>query len=106
MNRVPTVWVEAPDEDDPDDVSHSLLFRLRNEWTAVDRDQLVLPVTVVGRDGEDLDEPRPAILMQYGGESLLNQMLLEADGTPETGSLWVLDHSEGFGRTIETIPED
>lgn len=105
MNRLPTVWVEAPDEDDSDDVSRSLVFRLRDDWCAVDRDQFVLPVEVVERDGEDLDEPRPALLMQYGGESLLNQMLLDAEGQPEPGSRWLLDHSEGFGRTIEQLDD-
>lgn len=106
MNRLPTVWVEAPDEDDPDDLSHSVTFRLREQWCAVDRDQLVLPVTIVERDGEALEESRPAVLMQYGGEGLLNQMLLEAEGTPEPGSFWVLDHSEGFGRTLERIDRE
>lgn len=99
MNRLPTVWVEAPDEDDDDDFDRTLSFRLREEWCAVDRDQLVLPISVLERDGEELDEPKPAILLQYGGESLLNDMLLE--GGSESGSSWLLTHAEGFGRSLE-----
>lgn len=105
MRRLPTVWVEAPDEDDPDDFSRYIAFRLRDEWAAVDRDQLVLPITVLERDGRELDDPEPALLMQYGGEGLLNQMLM-AEGDIEAGSTWLLDHSEGFGRTLERTDLD
>lgn len=101
MNRIPTVWVEAPDEDDPDDFDHSMTFRLRDEWCAVDRDQLVLPVTVLERDGKALDEPKPAVLMQYGGDALLNQLLLEGD--VEDGNKYLLTHAEGFGRELKLL---
>lgn len=108
MNRLPTVWVEAPDEEDPDDFDRSISFRLREAWCAVDRDQLVLPVTVTARDDEQLEEPRPGILMQYGGEGLLNQLLMQAEGQPEPGSKWFLEHAEGFGRELTRIetPDD
>jgi hypothetical protein len=102
MNRVPTVWVEAPEEDDPDDIDRSISFRLRDDWCAVDRDQLVLPITLLERDGTELEEPQPALLMQYGGEGLLNDLLM-SDGNPEPGSTWLLQHTEGFGRNLTHI---
>jgi len=103
MNRVPTVWVEAPDEDDDEDFDRSLTFELREEWCAVDRDQLVLPIKVLERNGEPLDEDRPALLMQYGGEGLLNDMLL--DGGVERGGKYLLTHAEGFGREITRLDD-
>lgn len=105
MKRIPTVWVASPDDEDPDDDERSMVVRLREPWCAVERDQLVLPVTVLERDGSELDEPTPALLMQYGGESLLNDLLMASDGQPEAGSKWLIQHSEGFGRTLAELPD-
>lgn len=104
MNRLPVFWVPAPEEDDPDDYDRYVAIRLRDNWVAVDSDQLILPVTITERDGVDLD-PEPGLLKQYGGEGLLNDMLL-ADQEVEAGSEWIVGHAEGRGRYIEAIPDD
>lgn len=104
MNRLPVVWVPAPDEDDPDDFDRYVAFRLREDWLSVDADQLILPITITERDGEEID-PRPAILKQYGGEGLLNDLLM-ADQQLEPGTKWVIGHQEGTGRYCNPIPTD
>lgn len=101
MNRIPVFWVPAPDQENSEDLERYISFRIRENWLAVDSDQLILPVTVTERDGESI-EPRPGLLKQYGGEGLLNDLLL-ADQELEEGSEWLLSHQEGVGRTIEPI---
>jgi len=103
MNRIPVVWVETPDEDDDDDLDRSITFRLRGEWCSVDRDQLVLPITLLERNGQEIAEPEPALLMQYGGEGLLNDLLLETGGEVEAGQKYLLQHTEGMGRTLTLV---
>lgn len=106
FHRLDAVWVEAPEEDDDDDLERSLTFRLRDQFAVVDRDQLVLPITVLERNGEALEEPKPAMLMQYGGEGLLNDLILEADYQPEAGMKFLLTHAEGFGRDLTLLTDD
>lgn len=101
MNRLPVFWVPAPDQEDSEDFERYLAFRIRDDWLAVDSDQLILPVTVTERDGENF-EGRPGLLKQYGGEGLLNDLLL-AEQDLEEGSEWLLSHQEGVGRTIEPV---
>jgi len=104
MEKLSVFWVNSPDEDDPDDTDHYIGFRLRDEWVAVDDQQLILPISLTERDGETLDESVPGLLKQYGGEGLLTDMLL-SDGDIEAGSEWLLSHDVLTGRTIEPIPE-
>ena len=96
MNRLPVFWVGRPDEDDPDDAERSIHFRVTEEWLSVDSDQLILPVTLLARDGDDLDDGQPGLLKQYGGESLLNDLLL-ADQDLEPGSEWIISYDEALG---------
>lgn len=90
MNRLPVEWLAAPGEEDeiPDD-GLELAFTLREPWVAVDADQLILPITVEDKTTITVEEPYDALLKQYGGEGLLNDMLL-ADADLEAGSSWVL----------------
>lgn len=104
MNRLPVFWVPAPDEDDTDDFERYISFRVREDWLAVDSDQLIIPVTLTERDGTTLDEPQPGLLKQYGGEGLLNDILM-ADQDLEPGSRWLISHQEGTGRTAEPLPD-
>lgn len=105
MNRLPVFWVGRPDDDDPDDSERSIHFSLHREWVAVDSDQLILPVKLHGRDGETFDEPTPGLLKQYGGEGLLNDLLMsEAD--PDRGSEWVISYDEAAGFHLYPVPSD
>lgn len=102
MNRIPVVWCESPDDDDEVQL-HSITFRLRDSWVATDADQLLLPVTVLKRDEQDI-EPVPALLKQYGGEALLNDLLL-ADEELDEGTTWRIT-TGGSRRTIEPADLD
>lgn len=105
MNRLPVFWVPAPDEDDSEDWDRYIAFRVREDWVAVDSDQLLLPVTLLERDGENLEDPQPGLLKQYGGEGLLNDMLM-ADEDLEKGTEWIVGHAEGRGRYAHPVPTD
>lgn len=105
MNRLPVFWVQVPDEEDQEDVDRSIHFRLREDWVSVDSDQLILPITILGRDGETFSDPQPGILKQYGGEGLLNDMLL-SDEDVEAGTEWILGHQEGRGRYVHPVPSE
>ena len=102
MNRLPVFWVPAPEEEDADDFERYIVFRLRETWLSVDSEQLILPVTLLERDGNRLEESQVGILKQFGGEGLLNDILL-SDQEFETGSEWLLSHQEGIGRSIEPV---
>lgn len=91
MNRKETIWCPAPDEDE-DAEGHSLTFRIADDWLAVDGRELLLPIVLLARDGKDLSDPLPAVLKQFGGQALLNDMLL-SDYDVEEGSEWVLDRT-------------
>mgnify|MGYP000022830488 CR=1 FL=1 len=94
MKRKSVEWLASPADDDeaPAD-GYELHFRLAADWFAVDSDQLILPITVLDKTTIDVQEPYPAILKQYGGEGLLNDMLL-SDGELEQGSEWYLIRTE------------
>lgn len=96
MNRLPVFWVGRPSDDDPDDTERSISFRVTEDWVSVDDDQLILPVALLSRDGEDFDEPQPGILKQYGGEGLLNDLLM-SDEDLEAGSTWVIQYDADIG---------
>jgi len=104
MNRIPVFWVPAPDQDDPDDFERYIAFRVRDDWLAVDDNQLILPISITERDGKTLDASEAGILKQYGGEGLLNDMLM-ADQQLEPDTKWILSHQEGTGRTMEQLPD-
>jgi len=104
MKRMPVYWVPAPDEEDPEDQDHYIGFILREEWVAVDDDQLILPISLIERDGENFD-PEPGLLKQYGGEALLNDLLM-SDTELEKGTKWIIGHEEGTGRYLEPAAPD
>jgi hypothetical protein len=105
MNRLPVFWVGRPDDDDPDDVERSIYFRVTEDWLAVDSDQLILPITLLGRDGEEVEDGKPGLLKQYGGESLLNDLLL-ADKDLEAGSEWVISYDVDMGFQAYPVTSD
>lgn len=105
MNRLPVFWVGRPDDDDPDDGERSIHFRLTEEWLAVDSDQLILPVALLGRDGETFEDGKPGLLKQYGGESLLNDLLL-SDEDLEVGTEWVISYDSDIGFEAYPVPTD
>lgn len=96
MNRLPVFWVQRPDEEDPDDSERSIHFRLTEGWVATDADQLILPITLLGRNGETFEDGKPGLLKQYGGESLLNDLLL-ADVDLDAGTEWVISYDADIG---------
>lgn len=102
MDRKPCEWLAAPDEED-DVKSSELSFRLAEEWIAVDSDQLILPIVVLDKTGMNVTEPYQALLKQYGGEGLLNDMLM-SDQEVEAGSEWLLLRTESL-LTIEPRPD-
>jgi hypothetical protein len=103
LNRLRCYWVQRPDEEDPDDQERSIHFRLTEDWVATDSDQLILPITLLARNGDDLDEPPTGLLKQYGGEGLLNDLLMDGQEV-EAGSEWVISYDEGYGFNIYGVP--
>lgn len=103
MNRKPVEWLAAPAEDEeiPED-GLELHFRLAEEWVATDSDQLILPITVLSKTTIEVEEPYSALLKQYGGEGLLNDMLME-DQDLEAGSEWYLLRTDSL-LTIHAAP--
>lgn len=101
MNRREAIWCPAPDEDE-DAEQHSITFRIADDWLAVDGRELILPVVLLARDGNDLQDQFPAVLKQFGGQSLLNDMLL-SDYEVEEGSEWVLVRTADR-TTIDGVP--
>lgn len=66
-----------------------LTFRIAEEWVAVDADQLILPIVVEDKTTISVEDEYRALLKQYGGESLLNDMLM-SDQDVEQGTRWIL----------------
>lgn len=101
MKKKEIVFVTKPDEDAPRGASNSITFRLSGEWWAVDQDQLLLPISLLARDGEDVEEDGgvAAVLKQYGGDGVLNTMLL-SDQEVEQGSTWRIERTD-HRRTVE-----
>lgn len=98
-------WVGRPDEDDPDNSERSIHFRVTEEWLAVDSDQLILPVALLGRDGDTFAEPKPGLLKQYGGEGLLNDLLLSSQDLGK-GTEWVIQYDADIGFNAYEVPTD
>lgn len=94
MKRRPVEWLSNPsdDEDAPSD-GYELHFRVAADWFAVDSEQLILPIIVQDKTTINVEDEYPAILKQYGGEQLLNDMLL-SDGELQQGSEWILYRNE------------
>lgn len=87
MKRRPVEWLPAPDEDDETDDFQRIDFVVIEQWVATDQDQLLLPIRVIDKTGVTVNEEYTAVLKQYGGEGLLNDMLM-ADQELERGSQW------------------
>jgi hypothetical protein len=104
MDRIEVIWCESVEDDAPQGTENSIRFRVVEEWVATDQDQLLLPVTLLERDGEELDESVPSILKQYGGEQVLNSMLL-SDQDLEVGSEWEIRRTK-HRRTVEPTNTD
>jgi hypothetical protein len=66
---------------------------------------LILPVALLARNGQDRDDPRPGLLKQYGGEGLLNDLLM-ADVEVEKGTEWIISYDEDVGFSIYPVPTD
>lgn len=105
MNRLPVFWVQRPDEDADVD-TRSITFRVTEDWLATDSDQLILPITLLERDGEEVNggDGHPGLLKQYGGEGLLNDLLMD-ERELESGSVWVIDYSTDLGFTAYSVPD-
>jgi hypothetical protein len=93
----------AEDEEMPAD-GLEMVLRLADEWVATDSDQLVLPIVVESKTTIEVEEEYRALLKQYGGEGLLNDMLM-SDQDLEQGSRWVLMRTESL-LTVEPLPTD
>lgn len=110
MKRRPVEWLQGP-SDKSDWDTRRLEFTVAGQWVAVDADQLILPIRVQGKyqDDEylveisDDEEGYIAILKQYGGEGLLNDMLM-SDQDLEQGSRWILWRRDGL-LTVEPDPD-
>lgn len=73
MIEIPVVWCPRYDPDEYDSEPY-LIFELEEETFAVDSDQVILRIILLERNGEEVDR-QPAYLKQYGGPSLMLQML-------------------------------
>jgi len=108
MNRRPVEWLPRPDLEDDDAPSEEqrLDFRLAADWVAVDADQLILPIVVIWKTGVRIEDSSGyrALLKQYGGEGLLNDMLL-SDQLVEEGSEWRMIRYENR-LTVEPLDRD
>lgn len=105
MNRLPVEWLSSPgDEEKWPEEGYEMHFRLTEEWVAVDADQLVMPIAVIAKTGISVEDPYPALLKQYGGEGLLNDMLMSEQDL-EAGSEWYLLRHENL-LTIEPASTD
>jgi len=96
MNRLPVEWLGSLDEDEdlPAD-GLELSFRLADEWVSTDSEQLILPIIVEEKTTINVEEEYRALLKQYGGESLLNDMLM-SDQDLEQGTRWCLLRTESL----------
>lgn len=89
MKRRPCEWLAAPDDDD-EYGDTEMVFRVIDQWVATDQDQLLLPIRVTSKSGVTIEgDGYTAILKQYGGEGLLNDMLMSEQDL-ERGSTWLL----------------
>lgn len=106
MERLQVFWLSRPEDDDEDSNAvgdyRAMRVRIHEEWVAVDADQLILPVTLLWRfDEEGLfqESGQPGLLKQYGGERLLNDLLL-AEKDPAKGTEWLVEYYPASGFTI------
>jgi len=103
--RLPVFFVPRPDEDaEGPDRNPYIAFDLLGDWVAVDRDKLHCLVELTERNGETYDHPREGLLSQYGGEKLLNDMLLDDQPVAE-GSTWLLSYDSELGFRISSIED-
>lgn len=95
MNRRATFWASQPEDENE---RQSITIRVAGDWVAVDGRQLIMPVKLLMRNGEDLaDDHKVGLLKQFGGHTLLNDMLMTDEQQFEEGSCWTIE------RTTETI---
>lgn len=69
MKRRQTFWAQSPGEDDSHDRDW-IRCRLAADWYATDGDRAIVPVTALGRRGEDYSEVS-GLLVQFGGADLI-----------------------------------
>lgn len=106
IERQPVEWVPQEGEESVD--APHMTIRVADDWFAVDSDQLVLPVVVLEKsDGNGEKKKIPpngyrAVLKQYGGEGLLNDMLLSGEPV-EAGSTWEIVR---VGPQLDVSPVD
>lgn len=105
MNRLPVVWVRNPDSDENEIEADEdyIIFRIADDWVAVDSDQLILPITLLERNANEVGDEK-ALLKQYGGESLLNDMLM-SHADVKQGTEWLLTFDVSTGRSIEPFDQ-
>lgn len=101
MKVLDTVYVPRPQQDESEGDKY-IAFTLREPWVAVDGDKLILPISLTERNGQTLQEPRDALLSQFGGHKLLTQLLLDLDGQPEAGDEFILEYDELRGFVIRS----
>lgn len=108
MNRLPVFWVQRPDEDsdDPAETTRSISFRVTEDWLSTDADQLILPIRLLERNGEEVNggDGHAGLLKQYGGERLLNDLLMDEEAL-ESGSHWVIEYSADLGFHAYSVPD-
>lgn len=104
MKRRPVEWLPAPDEEDETDSPFKqIVFRVVEQWVATDQDQLLLPIRVLEKTDVSIEgDGYTAVLKQYGGEGLLNDMLM-ADQDLDRGSTWKVTRWEN---RLEVEPAD
>jgi len=104
VNRLQPIWVERPDED-AEETERSITFRLTDDWVMTDADQLLLPIRLLERNGEPVNggDGAHGILKQYGGEGLLNSMLMEGQDM-EPGTHWCISYSADLGFQAFEVP--
>lgn len=108
MNRRRIEWIDAPDAEEGEPIEW-LSFRVAGEWYATDAEKLYLPITVLASSAMEVQEPYPAMLAQYGGESLLNDLALNDEQPLEQGAEYRVSRSDGAGGrmfTVETLDEE
>lgn len=105
MKRLAVEWLAGVAEDEEMPANGlEMTFRVADDWVATDSDQLLLPIVVEDKTTIEVEEEYTAILKQYGGEGLLNDMLM-SDVDLEQGSRWVLMRTDSL-LTVEPIEED
>lgn len=92
----PTYFVQRPENTG----EAYLVFRLVDEWYALDGEKLILPIDPIEKNGDDFSNLPPGLLSQYGGSELLLSMA--TTGEIEAGTKWYLSYDERVGFQIDS----